>query len=74
MDQVGDHVVAAAKHCNATGRPQNGNQKDWHTEPPLLLLSWLDNAVSNWAFRHHLSRLLVKMLMQPVGAETQITV
>ena len=52
MDHVGDHVVAAAKHCNATGRPQNGNQKDWHTEPPLLLLSWLDNALSNLAFRH----------------------
>jgi hypothetical protein len=52
MDQVGDDVVAAAKHDNATGRPQNGNQKHWHTEPPLLLLSWLDNALSNLAFRH----------------------
>jgi hypothetical protein len=69
MDHVGDHVVAAAEHCDATGRPQNGNQKDWHTEPPLLLLSWLDNAVSNLAFLP-LSRLLVKMLMQPVGTDT----
>jgi hypothetical protein len=50
MDHMGDHVVAAAEHCDATGRPQNGDQKDWHTEPPLLLLSWLDNAVSNLAF------------------------
>jgi hypothetical protein len=70
MNHVGDHVVAAAKHCDATGRPQNGDQKDWHTEPPLLLLSWLDNAVSNLAFRAPLSRLLVKMLMQPVGTDT----
>ena len=37
MDHVGDHVVAAAQHCNATGRPQNGNQKDWHMETSAVV-------------------------------------
>jgi hypothetical protein len=73
MDHVGDHVVATAKHGNATGRPQNGNQKDWHTEPPLLLLPWLDNAVFQFGVPAPLSRLLVKMLMQAVGVDTQTT-
>ena len=52
MNHVGDDVVAATKHGDAAGRPQNRNQKHGHTEPPLLLLSWLDNALSNLAFRH----------------------
>jgi hypothetical protein len=51
VDHVGDDVVATAEHSNATGRPQNGNQKDWHREPPLLFLSRSDNAFADLAFR-----------------------
>jgi hypothetical protein len=81
MDHVSDDVIAATEHGDAPRRPQNGNQKNWHTEPPRLLLPWPNNAFPYLAFRHHCRayerrrcrECWRRYLVKPVDGETQTT-